>query len=99
MTLEGSGNIPFAKIGDSAFPRYPWLLTGCNENTSVQQQHYFNKKLCSVRVVTENAYGMLKDHWRKLYKKTERRLHNLKYHALNNDYVSSATVLANLGSI
>ena len=43
------------------------------------QQKYFNKKLCFARVVTENAYGMLKGRWRILYKQTECRMYNLKY--------------------
>ena len=30
-------------------------------------------------MVTENAYGMLKGRWRILYKKTECKMHNLKY--------------------
>ena len=44
----------------SAFPRHPWLLKNYSKNTSDPQQKYFNKKLCSARVVTENAFGMLK---------------------------------------
>ena len=30
-------------------------------------------------MVTENAYGVLKGRWRILYKKTECKMHNLKY--------------------
>ena len=71
MTLEGSGNIPLVTISDSAFPRHPWLLVGHNENTTDQQQRYFDKKLCCAIVVTKNAYKMLKDHWRILHKKAE----------------------------
>ena len=33
----------------------------------------------SARVMTENAYGMLKGRWRVLYKKTEIRNFNLRY--------------------
>ena len=77
--MEGSGEIPLCTIGDSAFPRHPCLLKGYPEETKILQQHHFNKKLCSARVVTENAYGMLKGHWRILYKKTECRMFNLKY--------------------
>ena len=33
----------------------------------------------SARVVTENCYGMLKIHWRILYKKAESKVFNLKY--------------------
>ena len=79
MYLDGSGEIPLVTVGDSALPRHPWLLKCYNEETRDPQQRYFNKKLCSARVVTENAYGMLKGRWRILYKKTECRMFNLKY--------------------
>ena len=79
MNLEGGEEIPLVTGGDSAFPRHPWLLKGYNEDTRDPQQRYFNKKLCSARVVTENAYGMLKGRFRFLYKKTECRMYNLKY--------------------
>ena len=62
MTLEGSDNNPLVTIGNGAFLRHPWLLKGYNENTTDQQQRYFNKKLCSARVVIENANGVLKGH-------------------------------------
>ena len=71
MTLEGSCNILLATIGDIAFPRHSRPLKRYNKNSTDQQPHYFEKKLCSARVVTENAYGMLKGRWRILYKKTE----------------------------
>ena len=48
-------------------------------DTRDPQQKYFDKKLCSARVVTENAYGMLKGRWRILHKQTEFRMYNLKY--------------------
>ena len=79
LHLESSGEISLCTIGDSAFPRQSWLLKGYHEETKIPQQHHFNKKLCSARVVTENAYGMLKERWRILYKKTECRMFNLKY--------------------
>ena len=60
MYLDGSGEIPLVTVGDSAFPRHPWLLKCYNEETR-DPQRYFNKKLCSARVVTENAYGMLRE--------------------------------------
>ena len=49
------------------------------ETTKYPQQKYFNKRLCSARVVTENCLGMLKRTFGVLYKKTEMRLPNLKY--------------------
>ena len=79
MTLEGSGNIPLATIGDKVFTRHPWLWKGYNENTSDYQKSYFNKKLCNERLARENAFGMLKDCLRILHKKPEWCLHNLKY--------------------
>ena len=72
------GEIPLVTIGDSAFPRFPWLIKTNNENMQDQQQKYFNKRLCGARVVTENAYGMLKGRFRILFKQTECRMRNLK---------------------
>ena len=48
------------------------------EDTSDRSEKCFNKKLCSARVMCENAYGMLKGRFRILYKKAECRLFNLK---------------------
>ena len=76
---EDLGEIPLVTIGDSAFPRHAWLVKGFNENTVDPRERYFDKKLCSARVVSENCYGMCKGRWRILYKKTESRKHNLKY--------------------
>ena len=66
-------------IGDSEFPRHSWLLKSYKEDTRDPQQKYFNKKLCSARAVTENAYEMLTGSWRILHKQTECRMYNLKY--------------------
>lgn len=79
VALGNFGDIPLVTIGDSAFPRFSWLIKSYNENTSDKQQRYFNKRLCGARVVTENAYGMLKGRWRILFKQTECRLFNLRY--------------------
>ncbi|XP_028394424.1 protein ALP1-like [Dendronephthya gigantea] len=62
------GDIPITTVGDSAFPRYPWLMKPYNENTRDPIKRYFNKRLCSARVVTEHAYGMLKGRWRKAFR-------------------------------
>ena len=69
ITLGDFGNIPLVTIGDDVFPKYAWLLKGYSEDTRDPKQRYFNTKLCSARVVTENAYGMLKGRFRILYKK------------------------------
>ena len=37
------------------------------------------KKLCSARVVSENAFEMLKGRWRLLYKKCKCKLYNTKH--------------------
>ena len=51
INLGDFGDIPLVTIGDSAFPRFSWLIKCYNENTRDPQQRYFNKMLCSARVV------------------------------------------------
>ena len=65
------GEKPLVAIGDSTFPRFPWLIKGFNSNTDKLKERFYSLKLSSARVVTENAYEMLKRRWRILYKKTE----------------------------
>ena len=106
VTRRGDfGEIPVVTIGDSAFPQYAWLLKMYNENTRDKQQKSFNKKLCGARMVTGNAYGMLKSRWHFLYKKTECRHFNLRYvsyvtlswHVLHcMKFVLTDPILANL---
>ncbi len=79
VDLQGSGHIPLVTVADSAFPKHSWLLKAYTDETTDPQQRFFNKKLRSARVVTENAYGMLKGRWRFLFKQTECRMFNLKY--------------------
>ena len=73
------GKIPLVTVGDTAFLKHAWLIKVFHEDTSDRRENFFNKKLCSARVVCENAYGMLKGRFRILYKRTECRLFNLKY--------------------
>ena len=63
VNLSDIVDIPLVTIGDSAFPRFSWLIKCYNENTRDLQQRYFNKMLCSARVVSENTYRMLKGRW------------------------------------
>ena len=58
-------------FGDSRTPPSPqhaWLVKAL-PNTNDPKKRYFNTKLCGARVLTENAYGMLKGRWRFIYKK------------------------------
>ena len=73
------GKIPLVTVGDTTFLKHAWLIKVFHEDTSDRRENFFNKKLCSARVVCENAYGMLKGRFRILYKRTECRLFNLKY--------------------
>ena len=77
--LRNFGKIPLVTISDTAFPRFSWLLNSNNENITDKQQKYFNKNFFGARVITENAYGMLKGRLRILLKRTEFRLFNLRY--------------------
>ena len=75
---EDLGEIPLVKIRDTAFPQFAWLLKAFSESKDTNKC-YFNVILCSARVVTENAYGMLKGRWHLIYKKCESKMHNVKY--------------------
>ena len=67
QTKEGDfRNIPLVTIGDTAFLKHAWLLKGYNEDMRDPKQRYFKTKICSARVVTKNAYGMLKGRLRVL---------------------------------
>ena len=50
--------IPLVTIGDSAFPRFSWLLKNCNCNPNDKRERSYNIKLNSARVVTQNCYVM-----------------------------------------
>ena len=55
VDLGSFGEIPLMTIGDTAFPRFPWLLKSCNEKATDKQQQHFNKKFFGARVVNANA--------------------------------------------
>jgi hypothetical protein len=76
LILPKYGEIPFAMVGDSAFPARSWLLKAYPDKTKDQKEKYFNIKLRSARVVSEHAYGMLKGRWRITYRKMECRKRN-----------------------
>ena len=78
LELDGDlGSIPLVTIGDTAFSQHEWLLKAFPTTQNVKKR-YFNTKLCGARVVTENAYGMLKGRFRILYR-CEAKLRNVKY--------------------
>ena len=79
VELDNYGAVPFVTIGDSAFPKHSWLIKAYDENTLITKEKYFNKYLYKARVVTENAYGMMKGRWRFSHKKTECRISNIRY--------------------
>ena len=64
--------INIVKVVDTAFKMY-------NQNTQDKQQKYFDKRLCGARVITENAYEMLKGRWCFLYKKNRMPTFQLMY--------------------
>lgn len=72
------GDILFTTVGDSAFPRYTWLMKPYSESTRDPRKRYLKKRLWSARIVSEHAYDMLKGRWRILYKKTECKLKNIR---------------------
>ena len=71
VQLGDIGEIPLVTIGDSHFSQFAWLIKAYNENTRDNQKRYFNKRLCVPRVVTENAYDMLKRRWRIPFKRKQ----------------------------
>ena len=90
INLDDFGDIPLVTIRDSAFPRFSRLIKCYNENTRDPQQRYFNKMLCSARLVSENTYGLLKGRWHFLSKKNEAQSENLRY------IIMACTALRNL---
>ena len=90
INLDDFGDIPLVTIRDSAFPRFSRLIKCYNENTRDPQQRYFNKMLCSARLVSENTYRLLKGRWHFLSKKNEAQSENLRY------IIMACTALHNL---
>lgn len=55
-------------LGDSAYPLLPQLITPYRDNGHLNRnQKNFNKRLSSVRVSIEHAFGLLKQRFRQLY--------------------------------
>lgn len=81
----------FHLIGDSAYPIRDYLLTPYRDygNLTIPQQRY-NNKLCTTRVLIENAFGLLKARFRQLIR--------LDYHSVKkmSVFIISCCVLHNL---
>ena len=77
---EKFGEIPLVTVSD--FPRYALLVKGASEAARNEKERLFNETLRSAGVVTKNCYGMFKERWRFLYKKTNVKLHNVKFNVL-----------------
>ena len=52
---KGSGHIPPVTVADSAFLKHSWLINVYTDQTTNPQELFFYKKLCSLRIVMENA--------------------------------------------
>ena len=78
LELPGYGQIPFAIVGDAAFPSRSSLIKAFPDSTKDVKEKNFNTKLRGASVVSEHTYGMLKGRWRIAYKKTECRRSNIK---------------------
>ena len=70
IELGDFGTVPLVTVRDNA----SGLLVFSRHMTTKQKISngvLFNKRMRSAPVVRENAYGMLKDRWRILYRKTD----------------------------
>lgn len=65
-------------VGDSAFQFSTWLMKPYTNAILSQEQMYFTYRLSRARMVTEGAYGQLKDRWRILLRKCENSPEYLK---------------------
>lgn len=70
-------------LGDSAYPLETYLLCPYKDNGHLsQKQKLFNKKLCSTRVIIEQAIGLLKGRWRRLQNLDIKQVRKAKYYIL-----------------
>ena len=64
-------DIPPLLLGDGAFPFHTWLMKPFSNAVLSIDQKYFNYRLSRARMVTEGAFGRLKECWRVLQRKCE----------------------------
>ena len=77
ISLGDLGLIQLITIGDAVFRWLQWFIKSSG-STQDQKERFFNEKLCSARVITENLYGILKERWQLIYKKSKCQLKNVK---------------------
>ena len=71
--------VPPLIVGDSAYPLLKWLIKPYADRGRLSpEERKFNIKLSAMRSVVERAFGMLKLHWRPVYKKVEQKTRTLK---------------------
>ncbi|XP_033985671.1 protein ANTAGONIST OF LIKE HETEROCHROMATIN PROTEIN 1-like [Trematomus bernacchii] len=68
----GGVNAGYYILGDNAYPLQNWLIKPFADTGRLTEEHVtYNKKICRVRVVVENAFGRLKGRWRCLMKRND----------------------------
>ena len=65
---EGNTSIPPLLQGDGAFPLHTWLVKAYSHATLSAVQKYVNYRLSNAHMVTQNAFGKVKDHRKALYR-------------------------------
>ncbi len=63
--------MPFFIIGDNAFPLRTWLMKHFSLRNMEMDERIFNYHLSCARRVSENAFGIMANHWRCLLKPQE----------------------------
>ncbi len=62
---------PFFIIGNDAFPLRTWLMKPFSRRNMEMDEHIFNYRLSRARRISENAFGIMANHWRCLLEPLE----------------------------